>query len=98
MPSSHTTPHNTGTPWNLGRTSGAAALLGERTKKGLPHCSKPLLQRGFDFDLAGTCSRVLAVSPAQERRGSRIKIWHERCPQLATAKVGEVLGLSGFRA
>ena len=58
----------------------ASALLGHRTVLGLPHSSQPLLQRSFD--LAGTCSRVLALSPARERPGSRRKIWHERVPEL----------------
>ena len=72
---------------------GAARPAHEKRSAAL--LAQPLLQRSFD--LAGTCSRVLAVSPAQERRGSRSKIWHERCPQLATAKVSEVSGLWPFR-
>ena len=60
---------------------------------GLPHSSQPLLQRSFD--LPGTCSRVLAVSPARERPGSRSKICREWSPQLDGAKVN---ALSGFRS
>ena len=71
----------------------ASALLGHRTVLGQPHSSQPLLQRSFD--LPGTCSRVLAVSPARERPGSRSKICREWSPQLVGAKVN---ALSGFRS